>query len=180
MAPKRGLIEVAAPDGSVFLVGSGGFAREAGGPFSIVAYPKRDDLAYLRRPAYVEPVRGANAYFRRLDDLISGIREGTWQPPSLSEAEVARLRAQAAKREVRRAYAQEHPVRSLVMATAYFAAVVLFFVAVGVVGDLMSGREVTAPSPVRLAALVASWAALLAFMGRRNARRLGGRQTDHL
>ena len=74
MASRPKLVEVAAPNGRVFLIGSGGFGREPGGPFSIVAYPRRDDLAYLPRPPYVEAVRDARAYARRLDELITSIR----------------------------------------------------------------------------------------------------------
>lgn len=172
MAPS--LVEVAAPDGRVFLIGSGGFARYPGGPFSIVAYPFGTvDLAYLRRPSYVEPVRGAD-YLRRLDELIGRIRDGTWEPPSLSDAEIASLKARAAKREERREerrdYMEQHPVRSLLKAAVHISLVIVFFIAVGAISDLVSGRNVSLPSPASLVVLVTFLTVLLAILGRRNAR----------
>jgi hypothetical protein len=58
MADRSPLAEVAAPDGHLYLIGSGGFARQGGGPFSIVAYPfGRTEQAILHsRPTYVEPI----------------------------------------------------------------------------------------------------------------------------
>jgi hypothetical protein len=49
----------------------------------------------------------------------------------------------------------------------------LFFVAIGIIGDLASGREISLPSPVRLTALVALWATTLALVGRWNHSRMG-------
>jgi hypothetical protein len=171
MARRSPLVEVAAPDGRVFLIGSGGFARYPGGPFSIVAYPfGKAGLAHLGQPPYVEPVRGSDAYFRRLDQLTESIRYGTWEPPSLPDAEIARLQARAARREERRMYVEEHPVRSLLMAAAHMSLVISFFVVVGAFGDVLSGRHVNLPSPVPLVAVVVSWTALLTFLSRRNAR----------
>jgi hypothetical protein len=49
VAADSRLIEVAAPDGTLYLVGPGGFPRQSGGPFPIVAYPfGRAEFASLR------------------------------------------------------------------------------------------------------------------------------------
>jgi hypothetical protein len=174
VASSSSLTEVAAPDGQLYLIGPGGFARHDGGPFSIVGYPfGQTQLAFLRsRPSYVEGISRADAVAGRLEELTNRIRDGTWTPPALAETERARLETRAVKRNAQRQWAQLHPVASIVKATANMAVVVLVFVGIGVLSDLIFGRGVQLPSPLPLLAFVAGWAALLCALAVWNARHL--------
>jgi hypothetical protein len=167
MASRAALAEVAAPDGRLYLIGTGGFVRrQVGGPFSVVAYPLGTaEQAVLRsEPTYIEPVRSADAFYRRLEELTDGIRRGTWTPPALSDSERARLEnritKQKAKRDAELAWARQHPFAAVAAGTTKLAVAILFFVAIGATVDLVAGDEVSFPSPMPLLAFLAFWAAL--------------------
>lgn len=167
MASRAALAEVAAPDGRLYLIGSGGFVRrQVGGPFSIVAYPfgTAEQTVLRSAPTYTEPIRSADAFYRRLEELTDGIRRGTWTPPALSDSERARLENRTTKRRAKRdaelAWARQHPFAAVAAGTAKLAVVILLFVAIGVAFDLVAGDEVSFPSPVPLLAFLAFGAAL--------------------
>ncbi len=176
MASHIPLAEVAAPDGRLYLIGSGGFAQHVGGPFSVVAYPfGRTEQDWLKaRPTYIEAVRHAGAFQPRLKALTDAIQAGTWAPPELSEDERGRLEQRAARREAGVAAARQRPFATTMRFTLQFAIFLLVITAAMAFSDVAAGRAPAFPSVVGLLSFVAAWSLLLGGLKQWSVRRSSG------
>ena len=149
MAKRSRLTEVAGPDGGRYLVGSGGFARQPGGAFSIVVYPYGHGDA--GGPAtHIEPVVSAAEFRCRTEELVEAIRSGVWRPPQHSDEEKERLAARKARVEAALA---SPPTRIAKIKFAVFAVLLGVFV-LGTLLNIVLGHT---PSPVGPLYTIAIW-----------------------